>query len=95
MLDDVVEGVLVADEPHPSEVAQADDLWQRMLRLCPPEHHVVLHLRREGLSSGEIAARTGLHEGSVRRVLRRLARTLALSEPPAHGSHDRNTEHVG
>ena len=25
--------------PRPSEVAQADDLWDRMLALCPPEHH--------------------------------------------------------
>jgi DNA-binding IclR family transcriptional regulator len=28
----------------------------------------------------EIAARTGMHEGSVRRILRRLARQLALGE---------------
>ena len=90
-----VEEVLAADEPRPSEVAQADDTWRRMLRLCPPEHHEILLLRREGLSSGEVAARTGLHEGSVRRVLRRLARNLALSEQPAHAARDQTTDPVG
>jgi RNA polymerase sigma factor (sigma-70 family) len=69
-------------EPRPSEVAQADELWQRMLALCPPEHHELLRLRREGLLLHEIAARTGMHEGSVRRVLRQLARQLALSQEP-------------
>jgi RNA polymerase sigma-70 factor (ECF subfamily) len=67
--------------PRPSEVAVAEDLWQRMLALCPPEHHAVLHLRRQGLRLAEIAARTGLHEGSVRRILRRLARQVAFSAP--------------
>jgi RNA polymerase sigma-70 factor (ECF subfamily) len=94
-LEPVIEASLAADEPRPSEVAQAGDLWQRMLRLCPPEHHEILRLRREGLSFDEIAARTGLHEGSVRRVLRRLARNLALAGQPARVSHDRTTDPTG
>jgi RNA polymerase sigma-70 factor (ECF subfamily) len=73
---------LADDAPRPSEVAQANDLWDRLLALCPPEHHAILHLRREGLTLEEIAARTGLHEGSVRRILRRLARELALRDEP-------------
>lgn len=68
--------------PRPSEVVQAEELWDTMLDLCPPEHHPVLVLRREGLPLAEIAARTGLHEGSVRRILRRLARELALRAEP-------------
>ena len=70
-----------ASEPRPSEAVQADDVWERLLALCPPDHHEVLRLRRQGLSRGEIAARTGLHEGSVRRILRRLARQLAFAGP--------------
>lgn len=66
----------------PSATAQAGDLWDRMRELLPPEHHPVLTLRREGLQLAEIAARTGLHEGSVRRILRRLARELALRDQP-------------
>ena len=54
-----------------------------MLDLCPPEHHEVLVLRREGLPLVEIAARTGLHEGSVRRILRRLARELTPTSSTA------------
>jgi RNA polymerase sigma factor (sigma-70 family) len=73
---------LADDTPRPSEVAQANDLWDRLLAICPPEHHGILLLRREGLSLHEIAARTGLHEGSVRRILRRLARELALRDEP-------------
>jgi RNA polymerase sigma factor (sigma-70 family) len=67
-----------AGQPRPSEVAQEGELWDRMLALCPPAHHDVLRLRRGGLSLTEIAARTGLHEGSVRRVLRHLARRLSI-----------------
>lgn len=69
-----------AYHPRPSEAVQADELWARMLALCPPEHHAVLRLRRQGLTLVEVAARTGLHEGSVRRLLRRLFRDLALGE---------------
>lgn len=67
----------VAPGPRPSQVVQANDLWQRMVRLCPPPHQELLRLRREGLQLSEIAARTGLHEGSVRRILYDLARRVA------------------
>jgi RNA polymerase sigma-70 factor (ECF subfamily) len=68
-------------QPRPSELAQADDLWDRILALCPPEHHELLRLKRCGLASHDIAERTGLHEGSIRRILRGLARRLAASQP--------------
>jgi RNA polymerase sigma-70 factor (ECF subfamily) len=67
--------------PRPSEVAQAGELWARMLDLCPPAHRELLQLRRSGLTLTAIAERTGLHEGSVRRILYDLARQLALKEP--------------
>ena len=69
-------------QTRPSEVVQAEELWDTMLELCPAEHHPVLILRREGLPLAEIATRTGLHEGSVRRILRRLARELAMRAGP-------------
>jgi RNA polymerase sigma-70 factor (ECF subfamily) len=65
-------------QPEPGEIAQADELWERMLVLCPVEHHALLHLRRTGMALAEIAARTGMHEGSVRRIFRHLARRLAV-----------------
>jgi len=64
-------------EARPSETVQAEELWQRMLALCPPEHHNLLRLKRDGVPVSEIAERTGLHIGSVRRVLRTLALELA------------------
>jgi RNA polymerase sigma-70 factor (ECF subfamily) len=70
----------VASQPQPSEVMQADDLWEKMLALSPPQHHELLNLKRKGLSLGEIAVRTGWHPDSIRRVLRQLARRLALEQ---------------
>jgi RNA polymerase sigma-70 factor (ECF subfamily) len=56
---------------------EADEMWQRLLALCPPRHRDLLELKRQGLKLTEIAARTGLHEGSVRRILCDLAARLA------------------
>jgi RNA polymerase sigma-70 factor (ECF subfamily) len=71
------EETLAAPDAEPGDVAQADELWQQMLELCPPEHREVLRLKREGALTSEVAARTGLHEGSVRRILCALSRRLA------------------
>jgi RNA polymerase sigma-70 factor (ECF subfamily) len=75
------EDIPASREPRPSQLVQADELWQRMLALCPPEYHELLQLKRQGLSLDEIAAQTGLHEGSVRRILRKLAGRLAAQQP--------------
>jgi RNA polymerase sigma-70 factor (ECF subfamily) len=64
-------------DPRPSEVAQAEELWEQMLALCPPAHHELLRLKREGRPLAEIAERTGLHPSSVRRILYDLAKRLA------------------
>src|SRR5215831_654189 len=70
------EAAAPSGDPRPSEEAQANELWEQLLRLCPPAHRELLWLRRQGLSLAEIAARTGLHEGSVRRVLYDLEKRL-------------------
>jgi RNA polymerase sigma-70 factor (ECF subfamily) len=64
-------------QPRPSQVVQADELWETMMDLCPPAHRELLELKRQGLPLAEIAARTGLHESSVRRILYELAKRLA------------------
>jgi len=64
-------------QPRPSQVVQADELWERMTELCPPAHRRLLELKRQGFALAEIAERTGLHEGSVRRILYELARRMA------------------
>jgi RNA polymerase sigma factor (sigma-70 family) len=72
-----------APEPQAAEVLQAEELWDRMLALCPSEHQELLRLKRQGLSMAELVERTGLHPGSIRRILRNLARDLALQSEPA------------
>jgi RNA polymerase sigma-70 factor (ECF subfamily) len=62
--------------PRPSEVAQGNELWNAMLDLCPPAYREILVLRRQGMRYGEIAERTGLHEGSIRRIIYDLQRKM-------------------
>jgi RNA polymerase sigma-70 factor (ECF subfamily) len=69
-----------------SEVVYAQELWDRMLEVCPPAHYELLHLKRQGMSLAEIAERTGLHPSSVRRILYEIGRRLGLKEPA--GSSD-------
>ncbi len=71
-------------EPRPSEHAKADELWNRMLNLCPPQHREILRLKQQGLSVDEIAEKVSLHPGSVRRILYKLARQLATQ--PGHSN---------
>jgi RNA polymerase sigma-70 factor (ECF subfamily) len=66
-----------AAEPQPSQLAEARELWDGLLNLCAPEHRELLELKRLGLTAAEIADRTGLHAGSVRRILRNLALQFA------------------
>jgi RNA polymerase sigma-70 factor (ECF subfamily) len=70
-------------QPEAPEVAAAEELWEQMLALCPPEHRALLLLKRQGLTMDELVARTGLHPGSIRRILRNLARKLALADKSA------------
>jgi RNA polymerase sigma factor (sigma-70 family) len=76
----------VSPQPQPGEDAQAGELWEQLLTLCPPQHHAVLLLKKQGYGLEEIASRTDLHPSSVRRILYDLARRLALQHkaaPPA------------
>jgi RNA polymerase sigma-70 factor (ECF subfamily) len=72
-------------EPRPSQRLQGEEMWERVLTLCPPEHLELVRLKRDGFSVDEIATRCGLHRDSIRRVLRTLARRLAFryrTSPP-------------
>jgi RNA polymerase sigma-70 factor (ECF subfamily) len=82
---------IAARGPRPSEVAQHNELWDRILALCPPAHHELLRLKRQGLGLAEIATRTGHHESSVRRILYELARRYAEAQPQeiSHPSSER------
>jgi len=71
-------GTVPSSGPRPSELVQADELWDKMLARCLPAHREMLELKRQGLTVPEIAGRTGWHEDSIRRILRNLASQLAL-----------------
>ncbi len=69
-------------QPGPSEVAEADELRDRMLALCAPSHREIVRMRIAGVSVSEIAARVGMHVGSVHRILQDLACRIALEKKP-------------
>jgi RNA polymerase sigma-70 factor (ECF subfamily) len=74
--------------PRPSEIVQGQELWVKMLDQCPPQHRELLRLKRQGLTLTEIAARTSLHEGSVRRILYALAKKVASNEDSGMRTED-------
>src|SRR5262249_38599797 len=59
--------------PRPSELARRNELWDRILALCPPEHQDLVRQKLQGRSHAEIGAAAGLHPNSVRRILAGLA----------------------
>jgi RNA polymerase sigma factor (sigma-70 family) len=65
-------------QPRPSEFAQANEMWERILATSQPNHRAVLEARRQGFSVAEIAERTGFHVDSIHRILRNLASRLAV-----------------
>ena len=70
--------------PRVSENFYAEELWQQMIEVCPSAHYELLTLKRQGASIAEIAERTHLHEGSVRRILYEIARRVTqLRQQPA------------
>lgn len=92
-LDDVSPNDLLhTGQPRPSEVAQEHELWNRIIEGCPPAHREILSLKRQGLRLNEIAARTGFHEGSVRRILYDLARRLAIPRRTASPSREDSSQ---
>lgn len=64
----------------PGEFAQANELWEELLALCPPSHRSILQLKREGCALQEIADQTGLHPSSIRRILYDLGRAWAAAQ---------------
>jgi RNA polymerase sigma factor (sigma-70 family) len=76
----VLEAFTEAKQERPSEVVQADEKWQQLLAICPKGFHRILRLRRQGKSLDDIAAATGYHKSSIRRILYQLAQKLRVKE---------------
>ena len=67
--DRQIERDLVSPEPTPSQTVQASDRLAQLIAGCSPREVQVITLRHQGLTFEEIAARTGIHERSVRRII--------------------------
>ncbi len=76
-----MEQVPASIQPSPSADMRADDLWQQISALCPPEYRPVLLLKHQGMAIEDIARRTNLHPGSIRRILRNLASQISVTGP--------------
>jgi RNA polymerase sigma-70 factor (ECF subfamily) len=84
LLSENVDSLPIDRCPRVSENFYAEELWQQMIEVCPSAHYELLTLKRQGASIAEIAERTQLHEGSVRRILYEIARRVArLRQRPA------------
>jgi len=60
---------LISPEPTPSQAVQASDRLAQLVATCSPREVQVIVLRHQGLTFEEIAARTGVNERSVRRII--------------------------
>jgi RNA polymerase sigma-70 factor (ECF subfamily) len=59
-------------EPTPSQLAIAEECWERLLAGQPPRYRRILEMLRQGHSHREIGEKLGLHPKVVQRLLRKL-----------------------
>lgn len=71
----------IAQEPTPSEVAVAREQMDHLVEEQPSLYQRIVQLRVDGATYREIAEQTGMHERSVRRVMRRLSRRMVDQLP--------------
>jgi len=71
---------LIAEQDTASELAEAQEAFDRLRDLLPAGRREILGLKAEGLSSREIGERLGLSERTVRRVLQDLRRRAEAAD---------------
>jgi RNA polymerase sigma factor (sigma-70 family) len=64
---------LAARQATPSQVAVANEQWDRWLQDLPPHYQRILVLLRQGSNHRQIAEELGVNEKTVRRLLSKLA----------------------
>jgi RNA polymerase sigma-70 factor, ECF subfamily len=70
---------LLAREPTPEAVVVFEDQLQHFLKELRPEERQIIELRMQGYTNEEIAARLGIYDRKIRRVMERL-RVIAERE---------------
>jgi RNA polymerase sigma factor (sigma-70 family) len=68
--------VLASADPTPSQVAQADEVRERLLAGQEEPERVVIELKMQNYSNAEIAVKTGWHLRRVQRFFEKLQETL-------------------
>jgi RNA polymerase sigma factor (sigma-70 family) len=72
--DDGPQEWLIARQPSPSQLAMARERWNRLLVAQSPQHQNIIRLKLGGMTNRSVAARLGVSEKTVQRVLQRLMR---------------------
>lgn len=62
---------LLANDPTASQWAMANEQWRRLLESETGVNREIIELRMHGVAHKDIAERLGIHERTVRRILRR------------------------
>ena len=63
-----------SDDPSASHVVDVREQWQRLMQSLPPRYRQIISLRAGGATIQEIADTVNIHERTVRRILKELAR---------------------
>lgn len=71
---------LMADQDSASELAEANEAYDRLNDLLPEDRRGLLRLKLTGLSNRAIADRLGLSERTIRRVLEDLRRRAEVGD---------------
>jgi RNA polymerase sigma factor (sigma-70 family) len=64
--------------PTPSQVAIANERWERLLEGQPANFRLMLEMLRQGHTHTEIAERTGLHPKMIQRLIHKMAQRRDL-----------------
>lgn len=67
---------VTANDPTPSQELQAQDCWERIVAGRTSMEKEIADRKRRGLTNQQIAASMGIHERTVRRVLRGMQASL-------------------
>jgi RNA polymerase sigma-70 factor (ECF subfamily) len=70
----------LASGDTPSQLAEANETYDRLRELLPEEQRVILEMKAEGHSSREIGDRLGVSERTVQRVLESLRARARLGD---------------
>jgi RNA polymerase sigma factor (sigma-70 family) len=70
----------LASGDTPSQLAEANETYDRLRELLPEEQRIILEMKAEGHSSREIGDRLGVSERTVQRVLESLKSRAGLGD---------------